>query len=90
MRMPLQRRWHAARLERISMRTRWSLTWGDQKWHHLHGDMPKRGQPMELFVRVVDDSGNSKVLEIYAPDNVWESVLQQGACWSGGDCEALS
>ena len=51
-------RWHLAELDRLASEVKWSLAWGHEEWHALHGELPGGDYPFEL--RVADDSGTRK------------------------------
>ena len=53
-------RWHIAELDRIASEVKWSLAWGHEEWHSLHGELPGGDYPFEL--RVSDDSGNTRTI----------------------------
>ena len=53
-------RWHIAELDRIASEVKWSLAWGHEEWHALHGALPGGDYPFEL--RVSDDSGNARTI----------------------------
>ena len=53
-------RWHLAELDRVASEVTWSLAWGHEAWHALHGELPGGDYPFEL--RVADDSGNARTV----------------------------
>jgi len=53
-------RWHIADLDRLASEVKWSLVWGHEEWHALHGALPGGDYPFEL--RVSDDSGNTRTV----------------------------
>ena len=57
-------RWHLAALDRVAADVRWSLAWGDEPWHEMHGALPAG---VSLFMlRVADDSGNAREVLVQA------------------------
>lgn len=51
-------RWHFAALDRVAAEVRWTLSWGDEPWHALHGALPTDADKDLFGLRVSDDSGN--------------------------------
>lgn len=68
-----RRRWHPAALARVAPLASWSFRWGDEEWQRLHGQPPDKHSQYRLSLRIVDDSGNIKTLDL--PNRLVECPL---------------
>lgn len=58
------RRYHPARLEALAAEARWTFVWGEARWEHVHGDPPDGEAGSALSLRIADDSGNLRVINV--------------------------